>query len=382
MFTLSPGSVCDVCAEEYDPHCIPHSIPCGHIFCWSCCHKIVQKTLPNLQAACPFCSDHFTSGDVRLLRTNFSESGRVTPRGRGGLSEAFDRHSPLRGEDRFPIVEPCFSRTHAETRRLEDKVAKVAARKCSVEEVSTLYKELDEWLIHDESFNVQSYSLSSSAALLKTILTNHIAHSEAVNMAKGVEVTLKGKLDEMESRVSKLKTDLKQYQAFYTRKVQECEALRVELTRCTLKSAYSRAANLPARPSTAAPTGLSERRQSVFSSVASTYNAPAMPSMHSRFESTYSRSTLTSATGVQKPTNPARTTTPSIRSEAPMRASMRSSRFRTMSPIPPSRPSATFPQIINPSRSDDQERARELIYERWLPAPDVTYAPPTSKTIN
>jgi hypothetical protein len=34
----------------------------------------------------------------------------------------------------------------AEARRLEDKVAKVAAKKCSVEEVSTLHKELQEWL--------------------------------------------------------------------------------------------------------------------------------------------------------------------------------------------------------------------------------------------
>ena len=29
MLTLNPGSSCDVCAEEYGPHCLPHSIPCG-----------------------------------------------------------------------------------------------------------------------------------------------------------------------------------------------------------------------------------------------------------------------------------------------------------------------------------------------------------------
>ena len=29
MITLSPGSLCDVCAEEYGPHNLPHSIPCG-----------------------------------------------------------------------------------------------------------------------------------------------------------------------------------------------------------------------------------------------------------------------------------------------------------------------------------------------------------------
>lgn len=57
---------------------------------------------------------------------------------------------------------------------------------------------------------MQSYSLSSSAVLLRTILTNHIAHSEATKTAKGVEAILKGKLDDMELKVSKLETDLKQ----------------------------------------------------------------------------------------------------------------------------------------------------------------------------
>lgn len=38
------------------------------------------------------------------------------------------------------------SRSRAEARRLEDKVATVAAKKCSVEEVSSLHKELQEWL--------------------------------------------------------------------------------------------------------------------------------------------------------------------------------------------------------------------------------------------
>lgn len=29
MISLNPGSLCDVCAEEYGPHNYPHSIPCG-----------------------------------------------------------------------------------------------------------------------------------------------------------------------------------------------------------------------------------------------------------------------------------------------------------------------------------------------------------------
>lgn len=64
------------------------------------------------------------------------------------MQEALDTsfHQP----PRFPIVESGFSRTRAEARRLEDRVAAVAAKKCSVEEVSTLHKELQEWLTHDE----------------------------------------------------------------------------------------------------------------------------------------------------------------------------------------------------------------------------------------
>jgi hypothetical protein len=40
---------------------------------------------------------------------------------------------------------------------------------------------------------------------------NHIAHSEATRVAKGAEAALKGKLHDMELKVSKLETDLKQY---------------------------------------------------------------------------------------------------------------------------------------------------------------------------
>lgn len=388
MLTLSPGSVCDVCAEEYGPHCVPHSIPCGHVLCSSCCHKIVEKTLPRLQPVCPFCRDHFTSDDVRLIRIDFSASGWATTRRRGGLTEALDiaDRTPSRRDDRFPLVEPGFSRSRAGARRLEDKVAKVAAKKCSVEEVSTLHDELQDWLTHDEKPHDQLSSLSLSAALLRAILMNHFAHSEATKMAKGVEATLKGKLDDMELNVNKLEADLKQQQALHTQKVQECQALRAELSRYTLKSASSSPASSPTRPSTAAPTGLSERRQSVSSS-ASTYNVPAMPSMLSRFAATHSRSASASVSGGSRPTTPARMTAPSIRSETPMQAPMMSSRLRSTSPIPPSRPrtisvSATSPQKITRSHSDEQERQRERIHERWVPSPNVAYSPPTGKTIN
>jgi hypothetical protein len=54
------------------------------------------------------------------------------------------------------------SPTRWEVRRLEDKVAKIAAKKCSVEEVSTLHKELEDWLMADgKDDHEQVRSLSS-----------------------------------------------------------------------------------------------------------------------------------------------------------------------------------------------------------------------------
>jgi len=201
--------------------------PPGHVLCSTCCHKIVEKTLPRLRPVCPFCREHFASDDVRLIRIDFSASGYATPRRRGGTHEALD--TSLRSAPRFPIVESGFSRTRAEARRLEDKVAAVAAKKCSVEEVSTLHQELQEWLTHDEKQQddpvrplyptalfflthiTQVSSLALSAALLRAILVNHFAHSEATKMAKSVEATLKGKLDDMDLTVTKLEAELKQY---------------------------------------------------------------------------------------------------------------------------------------------------------------------------
>jgi len=168
---------------------------------------------------------------VRLIRIEFpASSGWTSPRRRGGLTDGLDilDRSPSRIGERFPFVEPGFSRTRAEARRLEDKVAKVAAKKCSVEEVSTLHKELQDWLTHDEkpieqvffpslislfplNFNSQLSSLALSAALLRAILMNHFAHSEATKVAKGVEAALKEKVDEMELTVTKQEAELKQY---------------------------------------------------------------------------------------------------------------------------------------------------------------------------
>ncbi|KAI9566071.1 hypothetical protein HD554DRAFT_2279450 [Boletus coccyginus] len=384
MLTLSPGSACDVCAEEYGPHCIPHSIPCGHVLCSTCCHKIVEKTLPRLRPVCPFCREHFSSDDVRLIRIDFSASGYATPRRRGGTHEA--RDTSLHSAPRFPIVEPGFSRTRAEARRLEDKVAAVAAKKCSVEEVSTLHQELQEWLTHDEKQqDDQVSSLALSAALLRAILVNHFAHSEATKMAKSAEATLKGKLDDMDLSVTKLEAELKQYQTLYTQKVHECQSLRAEISRIALKSAARSIS--PTRSSSTVPSTASEaRRQSVSSSGASVYGACPSYASYASFHS-YASIPVYFSPHAQRlcfswlqtchtctnddPCCPSRDTPPLL---SPPHLSCPPSKPRTMSF------STTSPQKIMRSYSDESDR--EVIHERWMPNPNVAYSPPNGKTIN
>ncbi len=53
------------------------------------------------------------------------------------------------GEDDVLLFKPGHTKTRAAARRLESKVAQVAAKKCSVEEVTTLHKELQDWLQSD-----------------------------------------------------------------------------------------------------------------------------------------------------------------------------------------------------------------------------------------
>jgi hypothetical protein len=260
-------------------------------------------------------------------------------------------------------------------------VAAVAAKKCSVEEVSTLHKELQDWLTHDEKqTDDQLSSLSLSAALLRAILVNHFAHSEATKMAKTVEANIKGKLDETELSVAKLEAELKQQQSLYTQKVQECQTLRAELSRIALKSATPGIS--PARPSTAAPTTAGEsRRQSVSSPSASIYGGH--PSTVSRFNAQHLRSASASIPPASRPATPARTTTPAIRHETPLQ----SSRLRPTSPVPSLSSStramsfsATSPKKIHRTYSDESDR--EVIHERWMPNPAVAYSPPNGKPIN
>ncbi|KAF5390995.1 hypothetical protein D9757_004044 [Collybiopsis confluens] len=47
MFSIGPGSVCDVCLESFGQDLkAPCSISCGHVFCVDCLHHITRQTCP------------------------------------------------------------------------------------------------------------------------------------------------------------------------------------------------------------------------------------------------------------------------------------------------------------------------------------------------
>ncbi|KAJ7182806.1 hypothetical protein C8R43DRAFT_13386 [Mycena crocata] len=382
MLTLNPGSSCDVCAEEYGPHCLPHSIPCGHVLCSSCCTTIAEKTSSRLSPACPFCRENFTSDSVRLIRMDFNTSGWSTPRRLPNIEANPPDFISDAWSKRLMFADGC-SRSRQDARRLEAKVAKVAAKKCSVEEVTTLHKELQEWLTSDvkpdDDALSQTSSLTLSAALLRAILMNHVAHSEASRTAKNVEATLKTKLDDLEITNSKLEAELRRQRLQYSQKAQECQSLRQELSQLKVASTTPVAPPLPpaseARASSPPPVP----------PLPSAYNSPSL----ARFNSTHMRSASMYASS--RPTTPSpglsRSQTPgpmsSTRSQtpAPPRSQtpgptrsnsvsfsgsrMDSSPTRAQTPAPPSRSSSLTP---TPTRHLSMSSASAPLRSR-TPAP-------------
>lgn len=55
----------------------------------------------------------------------------------------------------------------------------------------------------------QTSSLQLSAALLRAILVNHVAHSEATRMAKNVEANLRERLEDAQNEKEKLEAELR-----------------------------------------------------------------------------------------------------------------------------------------------------------------------------
>ncbi|KAJ7779259.1 hypothetical protein B0H16DRAFT_809832 [Mycena metata] len=362
MLTLNPGSSCDVCAEEYGPHCLPHSIPCGHVLCSSCCTTIAEKTTSRLSPACPFCRENFNSDSVRLIRMDFNSSGWSTPRRLPNI-EANPPDFSDAWSKRLMYADGC-SRSRQDARRLEAKVAKVAAKKCSVEEVTTLHKELQDWLTSDTKPDDDTSSLTLSAALLRAILMNHVAHSESSRMAKNVETTLKTKIDDLEIAYSKLDAEMRRQRLAYSQKAQECQNLRQEFSRLGAVS------TTPSAPLPPAPTESHHRSSSP-------PPVPHLPSSLSRFNSTHMRSSSMFASSpgsisrsqTPGPTSPTRSQTPApARSQTP--GPMRSNRTelsptRSQTPAPPSRAGNATP---TPTRHLSMSSASAPLRSR-TPAP-------------
>lgn len=399
MLTLSPGSACDVCAEEYGPQCHPHSIPCGHVLCASCCSTIVEKTPSRLLPVCPFCRENFTGDSVRLIRMDFNSSGWSTPRRMPQhpieSSQADFAEMWARKTERLLLSDGC-SRTRLEARRLEDKVAKVAAKKCSVEEVSTLHRELEEWLTSDVKDDQTSLHLS--AALLRAILMNHLAHSEASRNAKTVEANLKAKVDDLEITTEKLEAELRKQRQHYAQKAQDYQTVCVELNR--LKESLNipvdsrQSATSPTPPSTSSVPPYSPSTQSPLSrfnsvhqrsaSMSSRPSTPATPSPSRTYTPApppLSRSQTPAPLRSQTPAPLARSYTPSPRSQTPsvrpytpalptMRTTTPAPSLLRMQtpappPIPPKPRRLSTPSPPKMMRSTSEEKAE--LHQRWIP---------------
>ncbi|KAF8154535.1 hypothetical protein B0H34DRAFT_752489 [Crassisporium funariophilum] len=365
MLTLAPGCSCDVCAEEYGPHRLPHSIPCGHVLCASCCTTIVEKTSPRLAPVCPFCREQFTSDSPRLIRMDFTTSGWSTPRrfpAMESFNDTFNSEALQRKTERLLSSEG-GSKTRLEVRRLEDKVSRVAAKKCSVEEVSALYKELEGWLLSEK--DDQTSSLYLSAALLRAILMNHLAHSEASKSAKTSEANLKNKIDDLETQKSQLENEIRRCRTQYTQKSNECSQLRVEVNQ--LKAL---ATTLGITPPESPSRSMSPTPQSTSPTPYSSAQSPLsrFNSMHTRSASMSSRPS-TPAT----PVSPTRSHTPAPVYATP--APTMSHRSQTPAPMVPPKPrrlsTPSPPKMMNRTTSEEKAEA----HERWLPpsSPEAQY---------
>ncbi|EMD36462.1 hypothetical protein CERSUDRAFT_115479 [Gelatoporia subvermispora B] len=390
MISLSFGSLCDVCAEEYGPHNFPHSIPCGHVLCVNCCNKIIDKTHPRLSPSCPFCRETFTSDSIRLIRVDFSSSGWLTPRG----SEAHDAAADIGSDDDVLLLNPGMLKSRAEVRRLENKVARVAAKKCSVEEVSSLQKELELWLTHDDKHDDQTSSLQLSAALLRAILVNHVAHSEAMKAARSVEANLRAKLSEVEEERDAVEEEIQKLRAQYSQKAQECQSLRADLSRAKIKT-VAPSSGAPSSPpltpiSTASNSALISppRPQSTASAQAARAGAvsPTPPSRSSFSSILHAPITRASSVVHQRTSSmhvPShRSMTPSIRSGTPAISTTRSYGSESVPPVPSvpgktRRLSLSVPppsKMIRSGSSSDEKEKREKPIKRWLPSVDSSEA--------
>ncbi|PPQ65420.1 hypothetical protein CVT24_011501 [Panaeolus cyanescens] len=368
MLTLAPGCSCDVCAEEYSANRLPYSIACGaspsssphllsvyfihsqiffypgHVLCSPCITQIIEKTPQRLQPVCPFCREPCTAESMRVVRMDFSTSGWSTPRRAPALEtfNSFTSEMLQRKTERLLSANAGFNSfgggggRKADIARLEDKVSRIAKKKCSVEEVSAVYKELEEFVVGAKD-DVPT-SLCLSAALLHAILANHHSHSESSKNAKTTEMGLRRQVEDLEGERNQ-----------YTSKSQECNQLRQEISQLralattlgasvpeSLASSRSLSPTPTSTPQSTSPTPYSSGNSGAISS-ASAQAAGLTPV--SRFNSMHSRS-LSMSGG--RPTTPASPVSPT-RSHTPAVSSTSSPRSHTPGPNSSSAPRSHTP---------------------------------------
>ncbi|KAH6909897.1 hypothetical protein BKA70DRAFT_1425610 [Coprinopsis sp. MPI-PUGE-AT-0042] len=425
MLTIAHGCSCDVCAEEYGPQYLPYSIPCGHVFCEICCKKIIDKTPARYEPTCPFCREKFDASQMRMIRTDFTSSGWSTPRRVPTVESSNGVNSEALAQETARILSGTRGLApgaQLEVRRLEDKVSKVAMKKCSVEEVSALRKQLEDWLLSQRREEDKPTSLYLSAVLLRAILVNHTAHSEASSKSKNAENSLKLKVAELEHSNDKLESELRRcvpsarllkfpvgtnlYLASVstrqrlqcTQKSQECQLLRSEISQLKALATtlgaqpgrfpqstpfveeppsppsspspyspsqtpvsrfHSRSASMSARPSTPAASPISPSRS--HTPAASSPTRTHTPSLSTR-SSSASAAAAAHRSYTPAPTPPVPQVPPRYAATpAPMRS------HTPAAPLLPPKPRRLSTSTPSPriARSMSEEKAEA--HERWLP---------------
>lgn len=360
MLSLTSGSNCDVCAEEYGQHRQPYCIPCGHVLCLSCCNGIVQRTASRTSPVCPFCRENFTSDTVRLIRLDYALHGR----GRGNTFSSVESTSPVHAK--FQDM-----RSRDAVGRLEQRVAAIASTKVPVSEVKELYADLQRFLSSDPA---KTPSIALSCSLLKAILSNNQAHNEQLTALRASEKVLTSQLREKDESLKQMDTRARGLQNQLT-------GARTELsTARPFANGFSSASTSPnsTAPNTPA-TSPRASNPSVLPSPNTMYamNPPSRtPSTNSaRFAAMQGHHRSISAspspmTGPPRrsqtpaPAQPFRSQTPGLRSQTPGPGGNAHSGFRMPNMLSPAKRMFSSPPM---SRSSSDETEHGGHHERWLP---------------
>jgi len=344
MLTLDPASACEVCAETFGPGHVPAVIPCGHVFCAQCLATIVDKTSPRLTPACPLCRGTFSDKTWRLIRVDLGGTGT----GSGWSGTSAD-----------PTQDLGSGRVRADAKRLEDKVAQAASKKCSFEEVSALHKEVQEWLSHDThtgKTDPQHAGLRLSADLLRAILLNCLSYSESTKRAKSRE-------ENLQAEVENLKAELRRQRDLVSMKAQEVEKLRDELNRLRPNNASKHTT----RPTSSSGTPPRPGTSLGFSSSSS---ARGMSTASGAAAASSSANTTPTRPGSVAPRMYTSYTSPAILNSVPPISSPRSESPETPAILPP----APLPNYmpLAPSPSGTITSLTSAIREMPSPSPSRT----------